>query len=166
MGKVRRKKSTRKLSYHFLASYSFPAMYSHHVIDYKNQPASLFCRLLVQSLPLHLQSLPIVPMYPKLSHFREAPILIPYINAIIISLTHTQTIFWLSLSWSPPCFQPQRVKTGLPPQTRHFPPPNSHPCLGQATRGNTCRDMPRPKIMSRGRRKGEDTHWRYYQPGC
>ena len=28
----------------------------------------------------------------------------------------------------------QHVKTGLPLQTRHFPPPNSHPCLGHATR--------------------------------
>lgn len=122
-------------------------------------------------------------MYPKLSPKGLAslnPFLIPYLNTIIsfipIIQIHTVTHKPFSSGFPyhglSPCFQPQHVKTGLPPQTRHFPPPNSHPCFGHATRGNTCRGMPRPQIMGRGsggvrvRWGCEDTHWHCYQPGC
>lgn len=99
------------------------------------------------------------PQCPKRHHvprFSKA-LFIPYQN--ISPLTHISHILAFLIMVSPHRFQPQRVTTGLPLQTRNFPPPNSRPALGMLpgeAPAETCLVL---RSWGGGRRgRNEDTH--------
>lgn len=119
-------------------------------LDYNINLSHYYAGISKHYLSLHLDhhSLSTIPKYPKCPHVLQSAkaLFIPYLR--LSPLTHTSHILTSLITASPPRFQPQLVTTGLPLQTRHFPPPNSGPALGMLP-GETPAGT-RPVLRSRG----------------
>ena len=128
----------------FLTSYFLPSMQPYHLMITPKNLLSCYADFSVQSLlsityhPNITETIPPEVCFSKaLPHPR-----FKYYHLFYIHHSQRQTHKY-TLTDKPNCFPQhglstllltQHVKTGLPLQTRHLPPPNSHPCLGHATR--------------------------------